>query len=90
MLLLTHITIAFGGMVLAGLAIIWPSRSKLLATYGLIAGTLISGTALVIISQSNLVQSCVSGLLYLAAVGGAAILGRRRLVAQEQQLTGSK
>ena len=83
MLLLTHIAIALGSMVIAGLAIVWPSQTKLFVTYGLIAGTLISGTALVIVSSSNLMQSCVTGLAYLAAVGGAAILGRHRLATQK-------
>ncbi len=82
-LLLTHIAIALGSMVAAGLAIVWPGHTKLVVTYGLIAGTLISGTALVVVSSSNLMQSCVTGLVYLTAVGGATLIGNRRLAAQK-------
>lgn len=83
MLLIAHITIALSSMVLAGVSMFSPSRGKLSATYALIAGTLVSGTVLVVASSSNLMQSCMTGLAYLAAVGFAAALGHHKLALQE-------
>lgn len=83
MLLIAHITIALGSMVLAGLAMFSPTRTKLLVTYGLIGGTLASGTVLVVASSSNLMQSCITGLGYLAGVGFATVLARHKLATQE-------
>lgn len=68
MILLLHITIALASVGLTTYAFFNPSQTKLRTAYGLVALTLISGTALVAVSQAHILQACVSGLIYVGAV----------------------
>jgi hypothetical protein len=83
MFLLIHVGVAMSSMLLAGIAMFTPSRFKLYTIYVLVALTLMSGTGLVIVTGSNLLQSCVTGLLYLLAVGSATLLSKYKLALQE-------
>jgi len=38
------------------------------ANYALVAGTLASGTALVVTSHANILHSCMTGLVYVGAI----------------------
>lgn len=82
-MLITHITIALAGILAATIAYIKPSKAKVTASYAFIGGTLASGTALVVMSGSALLKSCVTGLAYLAFVGTLAILAQRKLTLQK-------
>ncbi len=79
MLLITHILIALASLVLATLAVMSPSQTKLRGSYGLIALTLASGTVLVVTTGANLLHSCLTGLVYCATVLALALAAQRRL-----------
>ena len=82
MLLVLHILVAVAGIVLASAAFVWPSQQKLRATNALTVATLTSGTVLVWALESPLMQSCMTGLAYLAFVLTATALARYRLAKQ--------
>lgn len=83
MLLLTHVVFALVSMTVAGIAMFWPSAGKLRSAMVLAAGTLVSGTALVVVSSADIKQACITGLCYLAAVGAAIALGAYKLAHQD-------
>ncbi len=68
MILLTHIVIAIASILYTTYVVISPTLTKIRASYGLIALTLISGTYLIISSHAALLQACMSGLLYTSTV----------------------
>ena len=76
-MLLLHIFIALTSIVVSGLTYAHPSKRLFSASYLLVGGTLITGTALVVVSPAHLGTACVSGLVYLALVG--ATIGAARL-----------
>ena len=78
-LLLTHILIAFGSIALVTRAVVRPSDNALRQSYSAIGATLASGTVLVLASHSNLVQGCLTGLTYLAAMTVASGAAKYRL-----------
>lgn len=79
MLLLFHITAAFGSLAAAGLSYAGPSRQRLRATYLLTAGMLISGTVLVIQNTAHLVEACVMGLVLLGVITFASVSAQNKL-----------
>ncbi len=79
MVLVTHIVIALASIGYTTYLYFRPSRTKLRVSYGLVAATLASGTYLVVSTHSPLLSSCVSGLLYLAAVATGMALSARKL-----------
>ena len=81
MALLIHLLIAFSSLFVATLLYIHPTRARLQASYALIAGTLASGTYLIISAPSHLLEACVMGLAYLAVVGVGTVFSRQRLYA---------
>jgi hypothetical protein len=68
MIVLLHILIALGSIIYSGYVFFSPSKTKIRASYCLVAATLISGTYLVISTHSPILSSCVTGLIYLAIV----------------------
>lgn len=68
MLLLTHIAIALGGLVAAGVAYLKPSSSKIIVSYGLLASTILSGVLLIVVAQASILHTCVSGLTFTAVM----------------------
>ena len=83
MLLIMHVSVALSSLVMASIVMFNPTKSRLYMTYGLEAAVLVSGTSLVVLSDTNLLQSCVTGLLYLMAISSATILGKYKLQLQE-------
>jgi len=81
MLLVTHLVIALSSLLCTTYVFFVPSKGKLIASYALIASTLASGTALVISTHSPMLQSCTSGLFYLAVVSFGVVGARHRLAA---------
>lgn len=82
MVILVHVIIALASIVATTAVFIRPSEAKLEVSYGLIAGTFISGTYLVLSKQAALLPTCETGLFYLAAMLAAVFVARRRLAAQ--------
>lgn len=79
MILVLHIATALTSVVYTGYTYFKPSRTKLLVSYGLIAGMLTTGTMLVIAKPSHLMTACIDGLAYLAVVLTGIALARQKL-----------
>lgn len=79
MLLIIHILIALSSILLAGLAFLKPTQSKLTTSYILVAGTFATGTALVVMAPAHLMSACISGLLYLGLVSAGIFSARHKL-----------
>lgn len=80
MLILTHVILALSSLAWTTYLYLRPSRRKFYAAYALVAGTLASGTYLVISTHSPLLSSCVTGLLYLGAVSAGLYAASLRSV----------
>lgn len=80
MIILTHVIIALLSLIFASLSVIRPTRRILGVNYAFIAGTVVSGTYLVIVMPAHLVSACVSGLTYIAIATVLTIVAQVRLV----------
>ena len=65
MIIFTHVVIALISIILTFITYIKPSSTKLKMSYIAISSTLISGTYLVFNLQSNILRTCVTGLLFI-------------------------
>jgi hypothetical protein len=79
MIVLFHVTIAISSLIATTATAIFPSRLKLIISKVLITFTLLSGTALVVLTHQPILSICVSGLVYLAAATSGMLIGSRRL-----------
>lgn len=84
MLILIHVTIALSSLVLSTVSALAPSKRRLVASYGLIAATLGTGTYLVISLHTPMLRACATGLVYLAVALSGVIVAQRRLAAERQ------
>jgi hypothetical protein len=90
MVLILHILVALGSLVTASVLMARPSVALLRATYGLTTVALLSGTYMIWHSGVQLLQTCVTGLLYVTVVTAAILLGRRRLARAQVRIRRSK
>jgi hypothetical protein len=79
MVILIHVIIALSSIIFTTFVFIKPSETKLKVSYGLIAGTFITGTYLVVSKQAHLLQTCITGLVYLGAMTLAVFAVHYRL-----------
>jgi len=79
LLLLSHIVIALASIAVGTVGIVRPSYKVLYTSYGLIAATLTTGTALVLMSNSKMLQSCMTGIIYTISVTYMTAITRRKL-----------
>lgn len=79
MIILIHVILALTSIVLASVTFFRPSMKKLMVSYGLILGTLATGTFLLVSVPSHLVQSCIMGVTYLAIVTTATVVAHTKL-----------
>lgn len=86
MILALHITIALVSIAWTGYVFVSPSMRKLYGSYALVAGTLASGTYLVIAMSSPLLKSCLTGLAYLGIVFAGIIATQYKLKAAGQKI----
>lgn len=82
MILLLHIAIALASIAYTGYVFMRPSQDRLRNSYILIAGTLASGTYLVVIKPSHLLPACLTGLVYLGIVSIGIVAARMKLAAE--------
>ncbi len=82
MILLLHVFIALSSIAYSTYAFFAPTARKLHVSYGLVAATLASGTWLVVSTHASLVQSCISGLVYLATLSVVLVAARYKLAKQ--------
>jgi hypothetical protein len=84
--LIFHICIALISVVYTTYLAVSPGKSKFTAAYGLVGLTVVSGTYLVISTHSPLLQSCVTGLVYLAIAGAGIVAAYYRLATQKTDI----
>ena len=78
MVLLIHIIIAIISVIVAVILLARPSQTLVKTELGLIAGTLLSGTAL-LLQGASLLHLCVSGLLFTSLSVVAVVIAVRRM-----------
>ncbi|HSX44083.1 MAG TPA: hypothetical protein VLE69_02185 [Candidatus Saccharimonadales bacterium] len=83
MLLITHLFIAFSSLVFTTYLYFSPSKAKFNVAYGLVGGTIVSGTALVITTHSPLLSSCVTGLVYLGIATFGIVASQRKFASEK-------
>ncbi len=79
MVVLVHVLIALLSVGCATYAFLSPSKMKLRVNYLLVAMTLASGTYLLMLKPSHMVQSCMMGLVYIGFVTFTIVAARRKL-----------
>ncbi len=79
MLLLTHIAIALSSLLVSAYLYVRPSRNMLGMSYGLVAATIVTGTALVILSGTHILEACTMGLIFAALSIYAASAAKHKL-----------
>ena len=86
MVILIHVLIALTSIGVASVVYFKPSVQRLIVSYFFIIATVGSGTYLLISSPSNILKSCLVGLLYLTVVSIVTIASHVRLkkFAQEE------
>jgi hypothetical protein len=84
MILVTHIIIALTSIVFTFYTVCVPNSDKLRTSGILTALTIASGTVLVVSTSSPLLQSCMTGLAYLAVMFAAMALSYYRLARASQ------
>lgn len=85
-MLLLHLTIALLSIITTTFAVFSPSKLKLRISTALAAGTLATGTILVISTRSALLSACLSGIFYLVIVSSGLLVANRRLAFQKSEL----
>ena len=82
MVLLIHIIVALSSLAVSTASYVRPAKQLLQTSYALIGLTLASGTYLVLSTSAHLLQSCVTGLVYVGAVSVIVVGARRKLAAE--------
>ena len=82
MIVLLHVLIALSSVAFATYVFYRPSTAKLNVSYGLIAATIASGTALMVSANGHMLEACTMGLLYSAGVMVLTAKARSRLALQ--------
>jgi len=85
MLLVTHIVIALTSVLYSGLVWLRPSRTRLYGSYAMLGLTVVSGTALVVLTHAPMLQSCMTGLFYICLTLAGIVLASHKLATQEHQ-----
>ena len=83
MMLILHISIALLSVIYTAFVYFAPSKAKLNGSYALVAMTVASGTWLIIANPAHMVQSCITGLVYLGVIFFGIALARRKLADSE-------
>ncbi|MGB4957059.1 MAG: hypothetical protein WBO49_01260 [Candidatus Saccharimonas sp.] len=78
MILITHIIIAIISFIIAAILLARPTRGLVETEVGLIAGTLVSGVAL-LFQGASLLHLCISGLLFTSLSVVAVLIAVRRM-----------
>lgn len=73
MIILMHILVAVASLAMAGVSYLRPTKKTFQLTAGLTAATIASGTYLTILHPAHLLQTCVSGLLFVTAVTAISV-----------------
>lgn len=83
--LFVHITVALSSVAYSTYLLVAPSKTRFRVSYSLVALTLASGTYLTLSHPSHMVQSCISGVIYICFVLAAIIFARQKFAAQNAE-----
>lgn len=78
-MLIVHMVIAIMSLIAAGIVLMRPSSKLLTISYGLIASTIVSGGALILLG-SSLLHVCAAGFVYSVVAVSMVAVARKRLV----------
>lgn len=84
-MILLHVLLALSSLSLATINFFLPSGKKMNISYGLAAGTLLSGVALIFINNASVLRTCLTGLAFFGVVTVLNTLADRKLVAQKSE-----
>lgn len=85
MIILLHVLIALSGIIWTTYGYFRPTNVNLRVSYALVALTFTSGFYLVWSEPAQILHMCLSGLTYLAIVGGGIALSKRKLMALQAE-----
>jgi len=83
MIILIHVIFAITSIITASFTFFNPTIKKLIVSYGLILGTVGTGTYLLVTVPSHILESCIMGISYLTVVTIATIAAHVRLHAKQ-------
>jgi hypothetical protein len=87
MVILFHVAIALSSIVLACYILVRPSQKGLNMSYLMMTATLGSGFYLVANAPAHMIEACLMGVAYLAAVSTMTVASRMRLVNRNASLS---
>lgn len=79
MIILLHVLIALASLGFTTYVYFAPSAGRLRLAYSLVGLTVASGVYLVLSKPANMVQACLTGLVYLAVVTVGILAARNKL-----------
>ncbi len=79
MLILLHVIIAITSVLHTTYLYFYPSKAKLYTAYAFVSLTLVSGTYLVLVTRTHILQACVSGLVYIGIISLGIVSARNKL-----------
>jgi hypothetical protein len=85
MVVLLHVVLALASLTLSSVNVFRPSIKLQKMSYGLAAGTLSSGVALIFINNASVLRTCVTGLIFFAVVTAMNEVARKRLSLQKAE-----
>lgn len=79
MILLMHILIAVTGLAVATFGLFRPTFARIMSSYGLIIGTVISGAILMFTTSADVLKTCLTGLAYVTVASLITIAAHSRV-----------
>ncbi len=79
MIILLHVVIALSSIATTTYAFFFPSKSKLRLSYSFTAATVATGFYLLAAYPAHMIQTCTTGLIYLAVIIVGTVSARYRL-----------
>mgnify|MGYP000392018642 CR=1 FL=1 len=86
MILVVHIMIAVTSVLYTAYILLAPTKKKIQLSGRMVAATIASGTILVVSAQANMVQSCITGLLYTGVMFFALAIAKWRLAEESEKI----
>ena len=86
MIIFTHVAIAIITIIITLVTYFKPTSNRLKVSYAGITLTLLSGTYLVFSLQSNLLRTCVTGLVFVTITSILTYSARNKLVYAENEI----
>lgn len=79
MIIFLHVLIALTSIGIATATFFKPSAKKLTVSYSFIVATVVSGSLLLVMSTSHLLESCLMGLFYITVISIATVAAHVKL-----------